>query len=171
MYDIIIDIINMKKYRLGLIYIVLFLVIFHIVQLIQNWSTFLTALDLLGAVEAYKTLFDFKSNYTIFSGAIALLVVSLTSLNILLSIEFFRMRSMAMHHKSNMLTMIGSAVGIMGAHCAACGTVALGALLSIAGVSITALPFEGLEFGVVGIIILSITTYSLYKKYKNPYIC
>jgi len=157
--------------KLVLKYTFIFGIVFHIVQLIQNWSTFTTAQDILGPVDAYFTLYDFKSNYTLFSGIIALVVVALTSLNILLSIEFFRMRSSALHHKSNVFTMLGSAVGIMGAHCAACGTVALGALLSLAGISITALPFEGLEFGILGIIILTYSTYTLYKKYKNPYTC
>ncbi len=157
--------------KLTIKYLVIFAVVFHIVQLIQNWSTFTTAYDILGPVDAYATLYDFKSNYTLFSGMVALLVVLLTSLNILLSMEFFRLRSSSFHHKSSVFTMLGSAVGIMGAHCAACGTVALGAILSLAGISITALPFEGLEFGVLGIIILIFTTYTLYKKYKNPYIC
>jgi uncharacterized membrane protein len=62
---------------------------------------------------------------------------------------------------------------VFGIGCAACGSVILTAILGIAGTGalLTWLPLHGLEFGVVGIILLSFSIYYLAKRINDPLVC
>lgn len=58
---------------------------------------------------------------------------------------------------------VGVVLGVLGAGCAACGTVILAGLLSLFGVAgaLTLLPFEGLEFTILAAVALLLSLYWL----------
>jgi len=75
--------------------------------------------------------------------------------------------------KSSGLGLLGIISGLLGVGCASCGSVVLSTLI---GVSLTTgivdfLPLNGLEFGILGMIIVILSIYLLSKKILNPLIC
>ncbi len=63
--------------------------------------------------------------------------------------------------------------GILGVGCAACGSLILSAILgTAAGASIIAvLPLRGGEFGIIGILLLLVSTYLLGRQILRPPVC
>jgi hypothetical protein len=61
----------------------------------------------------------------------------------------------------------------LGIGCAACGTFALGPILSFVGATglITLLPFDGQEFGLLGIALLGFSIFLAAKKINEPLVC
>ncbi|WP_266081783.1 hypothetical protein [Haladaptatus caseinilyticus] len=91
---------------------------------------------------------------------------------LLVSSAFFGMNfSMIIYHfrnnKLNLQSGTGSAIGMLfgtlGAGCAACGSVMLTGLLSFLGATsiLTLLPFDGLSFSIIALIIFTLSMYRL----------
>jgi hypothetical protein len=68
---------------------------------------------------------------------------------------------------------LGLMSGVIGMGCAACGSLLLTSFLSLAGASavLTFLPFRGGEFGIVGVILLGFSIFTVSKQIQNPGVC
>ncbi|MEK7094025.1 MAG: hypothetical protein AAB903_01645, partial [Patescibacteria group bacterium] len=68
---------------------------------------------------------------------------------------------------------LGIASGALGMGCAACGSFLLTSGLSLVGASgiLVFLPLAGAEFGILGVILISISIYLTAEQIQNPAIC
>ncbi len=113
------------------------------------------------------------TNFTAFSRTYTITLSILFGINISLVIYYIK-RQKTFLKESGMVTSAGGLFsGMLGIGCAACGTLALGPLLSIigAGAILTAMPFGGEEFGVLGVLIISLSIYLTTKKIQAPLSC
>ncbi len=115
------------------------------------------------------------TNFTLVSGTFAILIASLFGINVALLAYYIQ----EVHKKTSTMTEahitgIGGLIsGIIGVGCASCGTLFLGTLLAFFGAAgvITLLPYNGEEFGAIGVLLLLYTSYSLRKKIITPLVC
>lgn len=120
----------------------------------------------------YGTLF---SSNTVFSGIILIITSLLFGVNIGLLVYYIRRRQEgASKSKKVHLVGIGGMISaVLGIGCAACGSVILTTLFGVfgAGSMVLFLPFDGAEFGVLGIILLLISILYLIKHINDPLVC
>jgi len=123
-------------------------------------------------VSLHGTLF---SNFTWFTGTYTVLIAALFGINAsLLWFYVSRTRQVTKTDSTLTFTGIGGFVsGLFGIGCAACGTIIVSGFLKLFGIAwlLTYLPLHGAEFGVLGVILLSLTTYSLAKRINDPLVC
>lgn len=156
-------------------YIVLFSLVFLFTMLIftffQNLS-FLYNVVIFGNLEAINKLVIVLNMLPFLSGAISplnsiliLLISFIFSLNICLSIDFFRQSKSGVKEAS--ASLMGGVVGGLGIGCAACGSVLLASLLSFFGISsIAFLPLDGASVSFFSLFLLII---GLHKISQNFY--
>lgn len=67
----------------------------------------------------------------------------------------------------------GLIIGTLGASCSACGSVILSSLIGITSASalVSALPLNGIEFGIASIGLIGFSIYNLAKKIRSPQTC
>ena len=68
---------------------------------------------------------------------------------------------------------LGLAIGLLGAGCGSCGSIILASIFGLTAALgfISFLPFKGLEFGLLGIVLILISIYLLAKKINQPKAC
>lgn len=163
-----------------------FLLIQNFTYVKEGYAVGMNVSDLLG------TMWDLKYTFNWITGIIFIITSLLLSFNIWLFVEYYRLRAKALYGVkatqkatavavnvtksmpgivSTFASTIGTILAVIGVGCASCGAVAISLLLSLLGLTTNMLPFAGAEFGILGIIILAISCYTLWGKYKNPYIC
>lgn len=127
-----------------------------------------------------KVLFVFNmlgtlaTNFSLLTASYLFLVAIVFGINVSLLTFYIRRRQEVSHTKRVHLASIGGFVSaVLGIGCIACGSVILTAVFGLvgAGVIITFLPFHGLEFGVIGISLLLVSTFYLVKKIHDPIVC
>lgn len=98
------------------------------------------------------------------------LILALFSINITLVIYYFKKRKEA---GLGLGVGFGALFGLLGAGCAACGGVILSLLASLVGLPTLfyLLPFGGLEFSVIAIVILVFSIRSVSLKISAPNVC
>ncbi len=114
------------------------------------------------------------TNFTLISAGYLLTTAILFGINISLLIYYIRRQQVKSDNIAAHLTSLGGIVSAtFGIGCAACGSIILTALLTTfgAGGLILWLPFHGVEFSVLGIILLCFSVYYLSKKISNPLVC
>ncbi len=117
-------------------------------------------------------VFDFFIyNSTLISRFLLLILAILSGLNFALLVFYLKRR--IKKERSLGTGLAGSIFGILGFGCAACGSVIL---TSIFGFSATIgflsiLPFRGLEFAFLGIILLLFSIHIFLDKISNPSLC
>ena len=114
------------------------------------------------------------TNYSLFSASYTVAIAVLFGINIALVVKFFAIRKS--HIRSSGTTassFLGLVSGMLGIGCAACGTFVLVPLLSLFGAAglVAFLPFGGEEFGVLGVLVLLFSIYSISIKLTNPQVC
>jgi len=111
------------------------------------------------------------TNFSPLSAAYTVVIVALIGINTALIIYLLRARGAIAGGLFAGLS--GMSSGILGVGCAACGSLILMWLLSVAGgVSVLSLlPLRGGEFGVLGVILLGYSTYILLKQVIRPPVC
>lgn len=119
----------------------------------------------------WNSLGYFNENFTLFSRVIIISISVLSGLHI--AMVAFYLRKRISSGIDSGIGFFGTVIGMLGIGCATCGSIIIS---SIFGLSATAgvvglLPFGGIEFGVIGIIILSAAIYLVAKKITNPSIC
>ncbi|MFA5131910.1 MAG: hypothetical protein WC444_01130 [Candidatus Paceibacterota bacterium] len=120
----------------------------------------------------FSTLFDIKNTFTTGSFILAVLGSFLGGINISLAYTYMRLRGQIIL-RSGLYSGIGVFMAFLGIGCAACGTALLSILLGFFGLSamLNLLPYQGQEIGYIGLIFLSIASYSLAQKVSAPNVC
>lgn len=154
-------------------FILIFLISSHIFLIIQNFNFIFESIKIgIPFLDLFSTIYDFFNSYTKLSFFILLTTLLISSINLSLLIEYFRLQKTVNNNlKDNSGKKMGVAMtfAYIASHCASCGAVLFGGLIS-AGF-LTYLPFGGVEFGVFGIIIMLYVGYDIIKKLNNPYVC
>ncbi len=138
--------------------------------LFSQSQSFLSKIQFLGSM--YGLVW---SGHTFYSLAVASCIAVLSGINIaLLTFYIKRVQTATKGKKRASVASIGGLfLGVFGVGCAACGSVILTALLSLFGVGglLLLLPFKGAEFGIIAIIILLFSCYTLVKHIGDPLVC
>ncbi len=173
--------INLKTFKLvfsNYYYIFLAILIsflfFSIAIIIPSFNLikFFWVQDPFNLISIITLSFDFfLYNSTLIAKSTLFILVILSGLNFAL-LTFYLKRRIKLE-KSLGTGLLGSILGILGFGCASCGPLIL---TSIFGFSATVgflsiLPFKGLEFAFLGIILLIFSIYILIIKISNPLIC
>lgn len=118
-----------------------------------------------------STLGGLNTNFNLISRTLTILVALLFAINISFLI-FYLLRAVKFNRSAG-LGLSGFALGLIGIGCASCGSVILTALFGIGATAgfISYLPLKGQEFGIISIILLSLSIYLLAKKIKDPIVC
>lgn len=114
------------------------------------------------------------TKFTLLSATYVLLVAVLFGLNLALLVFYIQKRRVVAGIKNVQLTSLGGIVSsVLGIGCVACGSVVLTAVLGTAGAGglLAALPLHGIEFGIVGTILLATSTVYLIRKIHDPLVC
>lgn len=114
------------------------------------------------------------TNFNIISALSLLITAVLFGVNIGLLTYYIRRRQVKSRNTTAHLASVGGMVSAaLGIGCAACGSIVLSAILSMfgAGSLILLLPLHGVEFGLVGIILLCFSIYYLMKRINDPLVC
>ena len=114
------------------------------------------------------------TNFTPVSALYLIITAILFGVNIGLLTYYIRRRQVKNGNTTAHLANLGGIISaVLGIGCAACGSIVLTAILSLfgAGSLILLLPFNGVEFGVLGIILLCFSSYYLMKRINDPLVC
>lgn len=119
----------------------------------------------------WSSLGAFKTNFTLETQVLTVTVALLTGMNMAVLVFYLKKRTAL--ERSVGTSTLGTVVGLLGVGCASCGSVILS---SIFGLSATAsfigfFPLNGAEFGIIGILLLLFSTYTLLKKVEAPLVC
>lgn len=176
---------NTEKYimttRFWIYFVLIFLVTSHLFLFIQNFSFILESSRIgISLFDSVPTIYDFFNTYTKVSFYILLTTLIISSFNLSLLIEYFRIQKNIAENisidkvnggKNHSGKKMGVAMTLayVASHCASCGAVLFGGLISAS--FLTYLPFGGVEFGVLAIIVMIYVAYDIIKKLNNPYVC
>ena len=159
--------------RFWVYFFFIFLISAHLFLLVQNFSFILESSRIgISLFDSVPTIYDFFNSYTKKSFYILLITLIISSFNISLLIEYFRLQKNA---NKNIKNHSGKKMGVamtlayVASHCASCGAVLFGGLISASFLAY--LPFGGAELGVIGILIMLYVSYDIIKKLNNPYVC
>ena len=99
--------------------------------------------------------------FTATEGVLLVAVAALFGVNF--SMLTYQLRENRVRLREGSGSVAGMALGVLGAGCAACGTAVLAGVLSIFGAAgaLTVLPFDGLEFSFVALVLLVLSIYWL----------
>ncbi len=113
------------------------------------------------------------SNQTWVSGSIALITAFLAGLNAALLTLYIRTTGKGVKVTHISAASVGGIVaGLFGIGCAGCGSIILTSVLATAGATaILSLPFDGVEIGIVGIVLLVYATKKLVAEIKKGNVC
>lgn len=117
---------------------------------------------------------SFQANNTLITGTYLIVVAILFGVNVAMLVYYIRRRQVLISSTKASMTNVGGMVSaIFGIGCAACGSVILTAVFGLAGTGtlLAWLPLHGLEFGLVGVLLLSISIYHLAKRINDPLVC
>lgn len=111
------------------------------------------------------------SNFSIFSRSVLIILAVLTGINLAFLVYFLKNR--VTEAKASGLGWLGMVSGLIGIGCASCGSVILSTIFGFTAVSgfLGLLPWQGTEFAVIGMALLSISIWLLGTKIINPLIC
>ncbi|NUM25640.1 MAG: hypothetical protein HUU49_03400 [Candidatus Buchananbacteria bacterium] len=128
-----------------------------------------------GATAKLKIFFSsfqiLLTNYDIIDQFLIVLLSLLIGINVSLQAYYFRKRATLQKIAGG--SLLGAVLGFLGVGCASCGSIVVTSLFGFSASAgfLGVLPFGGLEFGIVGFLILLISTYLIAKKINSPLIC
>ncbi len=130
----------------------------------------------LPAVEKVNFFFgvytSLATNFSALGATLLLLLVMLFSLYSVLFVLYIR-RSRVVKPATSAVGFFGFFAGLFGVGCAACGAVLFSGLLGLFGGAalLAALPLQGVEFGIIGVVILGAGCWWLVNKLTDPLVC
>ncbi len=113
----------------------------------------------------------FAVNETRTSAFVALAVIGLSATNIAMLAYYLKWR---IHSQRGMgVGIVGTIIGLLGIGCTACGSIILSSIFGFGAAAsfLGALPFGGIELGVVGILALVFSIRLLGRRIQNPEQC
>ena len=116
------------------------------------------------------------TNFTVFSALYTIAIAALFGINVAMVAYYLNLRKQSISRtgRASAATSLGGlASGFFGIGCAACGTFVLGPVLSLVGAGglIALLPFDGQEFGLLGVGLLGFSIFFAAKKIREPLAC
>jgi hypothetical protein len=117
-----------------------------------------------------------RTNFTVLSALSTIAIAGLFGLNTAMVTYYIKVRrrfSTRTGQAGVAAGVGGLASGFIGMGCAACGTFVLAPVLSILGAAglLALLPFDGQEFGLLGVAMLGFSIYLVAKKIGEPLVC
>lgn len=117
-----------------------------------------------------SSLQGIETNYTMFTRVLLILSAIFTGLVVGALLLYLRRRVGL--ERSTGTSVLGIVVSVIGIGCASCGSIILTSLFGIGALSFTAiLPLNGVEFSILGILLLLYSFFSIANKYSNPLAC
>jgi hypothetical protein len=112
------------------------------------------------------------TNFSLFSASYTVLIALLFGVYAALVVYYLKRRIEATAGGA-VTGFFGIVSGALGIGCAACGSIALSAVLSFIGVSgvVALLPLGGSEFGIIGIALFLIAIRTTAKQIQTPAVC
>src|SRR3989338_7478359 len=162
-------------------YIVLALAVAFLLLLLAIWLPNISFLKHVVVSESYSfankvsifwSYFGFwGTNFTPLTRAFILIVAILSGSNVALLVYYLKHRIKL--ERSAGIGILGVFTGLLGIGCASCGSVLLASFigLSAAAAFTGFLPLMGIEFSIIGVLILLISIYLVAKKIQNPLVC
>src|SRR3989344_5749278 len=133
------------------------------------------------AVKSLQLVFK-NPNYFILTGALAVVIaliiflISALVLNyelliyVFIFIFYFKRRAVVQAEAG--IGVFGLAVGFLGTGCGICGSIIMASVFGFAAAALIAfLPFNGLEFGIIGVFFLLLSIYLIAVKIPGPDNC
>ena len=120
-----------------------------------------------------RLLLSITTNFTLLSASYTILTAILFGIDVAM-LTFFLKRKVNEVRQNGLTTgFLGVVSGILGIGCAACGSFLLTSVLSFFGASglLLLLPLQGQEFGILGVVLLSVSLYLTAKQIQNPALC
>ncbi|RJQ35323.1 hypothetical protein C4568_01115 [Candidatus Parcubacteria bacterium] len=113
------------------------------------------------------------TNFTLLSASYTIAIALLFGVNLAMAIYFLNRKISEVKQGGITTGFLGIASGVLGMGCAACGSFLLTSGLSLIGASgiLVFLPLAGSEFGILGVILLSVSIYLTAKQIQNPAVC
>ena len=113
------------------------------------------------------------TNFTLLSAMYTIAIAILFGVNFSMIIYFLHRRIVDVKQNGITMGFFGIASGVIGMGCAACGSFLLTSILSLFGATwiLSFLPLTGGEFGILGVILLTISFYVIAKQIQNPAVC
>ncbi len=165
-----------KPLCITVILVVAFLLLLATVWLsIRDLIVWVIASDYVSFSDKLKILFAslgvFRTNFTLLSQVISVIVAFLAGVNVALLIHYLRQRVRVQRESG--VSIIGIILGMLGVGCSACGSIVLSSLfgLTTASALLSFLPLGGVEFGLLSIILLLWSIYYTGKKAEDPFLC
>lgn len=150
--------------RYALLSVVLTILALSVFTLSQNLSVVDFALSgTVSTMDAGRILLDqfpvIGPRYDPITGGALVLIAAMVGAN--LSLVTYHVREHGLSAEGGGGSAVGVVLGLLGAGCAACGSAILIGILSLFGVAglATLLPFDGLEFSALAVIVLALSTY------------
>lgn len=153
-------------------FFLIFIILLHIFLLFKNFNFILDSFSIgLPFSDVASGFYDFKNTFLGFSLYLFFINLFLAAINITLLLEYLKLQNNNLNKSSKSKAKLSFALFIsyLATHCASCGAALFGGLISISFVSL--LPFGGLEFYFLSILILLYLNYDIIKKINNPYVC
>lgn len=132
------------------------------------------SISLYDKINFLRVLITTISTYvTNLSGILMLFTAALIGINVSLAVYLIRNNITAYTRNSNVMTVFGITSAVVGYGCGLCGSLLFTTVFaSVGGATLLAkLPLHGEEFGVLGVVVLMVATYLLYRQSKKPLVC
>lgn len=117
------------------------------------------------------SLAGFQTNFSLESKVATLVISAMVGINITLLVYY--MKRTFILQKEMGTSALGMAAGFLGVGCASCGSVLLSSFFGLSAATgfIGILPFKGLEFSLLSIVIISISIYVVARNIQRPPAC
>lgn len=122
----------------------------------------------------WSLYFSLATNFTWLSASITSLLSLLFGLNLTLLVYYFKKRKTGLNLGFNGTSSLGGILsGFLGVGCAACGSFFLFSFLNLFGATglLFWLPFGGVEFGFLGLVLLLYSNKKLLEELNNSFVC
>lgn len=120
-----------------------------------------------------RLLESITTNFTTLSATYTVAIAVLSGINIAFVVYILRHQKQQLSAAGVTTGTFGILSGATGLGCAACGSLVISSLLATAGGAsvLTLLPLRGGEFGILGVVLLGVSTYFLAKHITKPPVC
>jgi len=114
-----------------------------------------------------------RTNFSFLSATYTILIALLFGINIAMIAYYLKQRMRTSERGGFFAGIGGTASGVLGVGCAACGSFILTMTFSFIGASgdLALLPLKGGEFGILSVILLGTSFYLISHKITDPLIC
>ncbi|MBI5079407.1 hypothetical protein HZB06_01910 [Candidatus Wolfebacteria bacterium] len=111
-----------------------------------------------------------KSNFTLFSAAITILIAFLSAINFGLAFFYIKRQISAVR---SAVGLGGILSGFLGVGCASCGSVILSSIFGVGATAgfISILPLAGKEFSVLSVVLLGLSIFLISQKIQESSVC